>query len=170
MRINGWRGVTRTKKVRTTVADPATERARDLVKRHFKTDRPDDLWVADFTYVPLVGDRFTYMSVLWNPSTACLQRGHEPDLRGFPPNTDSVDCDGGAFHRTAFVIDASAGLIVGWECSLSKRKRLVASALRQAAALRRRQGHPLPGGTIHHSDPAFARMPIWVRDHRGAGY
>ncbi|SNR91897.1 HTH-like domain-containing protein [Haloechinothrix alba] len=34
MRTHGWRGTTRTKKVRTTVSDPAAERAPDLVKRH----------------------------------------------------------------------------------------------------------------------------------------
>ena len=49
MRGNGWRGATRRKKVRTTVADPHAERAADLVKRRFHADRPDELWVADFT-------------------------------------------------------------------------------------------------------------------------
>jgi putative transposase len=39
---------------------------------------------------------------------------------------------------TAFVIDAFAGLIPGWECSLSKRTAFVESALRQAAAYRAR--------------------------------
>ncbi|ORC01687.1 hypothetical protein B1T48_10715 [Mycobacterium persicum] len=57
----------------------------------------------------------------------------------------------GRFVYTAFVIDVYAGVIVGWECSNSKHAGFVESALRQAAALRRRQGHALPGGTIHHS-------------------
>jgi putative transposase len=39
---------------------------------------------------------------------------------------------------TAFVIDAFAGLIPGWECSLSKRTAFVESAIRQAAAYRAR--------------------------------
>jgi transposase InsO family protein len=56
------------------------------------------------------------------------------------------------FGYTAFVIDAVAGLIVGWECSLSKETVFVESAIRQAASFRTRQGHPLTGGTIHHSD------------------
>lgn len=38
-------------KRRTTVADPAAERPADLVKRNFSADRPNKLWVADFTYV-----------------------------------------------------------------------------------------------------------------------
>jgi transposase InsO family protein len=49
LRVNGWREVVRTTKVRTTVADPAAERAPDLVKRRFNAAGPDVLWVADFT-------------------------------------------------------------------------------------------------------------------------
>jgi putative transposase len=56
------------------------------------------------------------------------------------------------FGYTAFVIDAFAGLIVGWECSLSKDTAFVERAIGQAAARRRREGHPLRGTTIHHSD------------------
>jgi putative transposase len=55
------------------------------------------------------------------------------------------------FVYVAFVIDAYAGAIVGWEGSASKQTRFVESALRQAAALRSRQGHPIDGA-IHHSD------------------
>jgi putative transposase len=56
------------------------------------------------------------------------------------------------FGYTAFVIDAFAGTIAGWECSLSKQTAFVQRALRQAATRRRREGHPLAGTTIHHSD------------------
>jgi putative transposase len=114
MRAHGWRGVTRARTVRTTIPDPAAARAPDLVKRHFTAERPGQLHVADFTYVPL---------------------------------------DGGGFGYTAFVIDAFAGLIAGWECSLSKQTAFVERAIRQAAALRARQGHPV-GGAVHHSDYA----------------
>ena len=63
-----------------------------------------------------------------------------------------VPLDGGGFGYTAFVIDAFAGLIAGWECSLSKQTAFVERAIRQAAALRARQGHPIGGAAIHHSD------------------
>jgi putative transposase len=63
-----------------------------------------------------------------------------------------VPLDGGGFGYTAFVIDAFAGLIAGWECSLSKQTAFVEKAIRQAAALRARQGHPISGPAIHHSD------------------
>lgn len=97
MRANGRRGVTRARKARTTVTDPAAARAPDLVGRCFTADRPDALWVADFTYVAMVV----------------------------------------GFGYTAFVIDAFAGYVTGWECSLSKRTTFVESTIRQAAALRR---------------------------------
>jgi len=112
-RAHGWRGVTRGRRVRTTVPDPAASRAPDLVRRRFKASRPGQLHVADFTYVPLAGGRFAY---------------------------------------TAFVIDAFAGLIPGWECSLSKETAFVESAIRQATAYRARQGNPVTSGAIHHSD------------------
>jgi putative transposase len=57
----------------------------------------------------------------------------------------------GVFVYVAFVIDAYAGAIVGWEASASKHTRFVESAIRQAAALRSRQGHPI-SDAIHHSD------------------
>jgi len=36
---------------RTTIADPAARRSPDLVNRDFAARRPDELWVADFTYL-----------------------------------------------------------------------------------------------------------------------
>ena len=63
-----------------------------------------------------------------------------------------VPLDGGGFGYTAFVIDAFAGLIAGWECALSKQTAFVERAIRQAAALRARQGHPVGGRAVRHSD------------------
>ncbi len=112
MRANGWRGVTRTAKVRTTLSDPAASRPPDLVNRHFAASRPDQLHVADFTYVRMLS----------------------------------------GLAYTAFVIDAFAGLIVGWEGSTVKDTAFVEQALRAAAAERRRQGHPLSSDAIQHPD------------------
>jgi transposase InsO family protein len=69
-----------------------------------------------------------------------------------------VPMESGRFGYTAFVIDAFAGLIPGWECSLSKKTAFVEAAIRQAAAYRTRQGHPFTGTEIHHSD---AGSPIY---------
>ena len=50
MRADGMRGASRAKKRFTTRADPAAVRAPDLVQRDFTAVRPDQTWVADFTY------------------------------------------------------------------------------------------------------------------------
>ena len=47
----GLRGVVRGKVVRTTVPDAKTPCPLDRVNRLFKADRPNQLWVSDFTYV-----------------------------------------------------------------------------------------------------------------------
>jgi transposase InsO family protein len=51
MRALGLQGVRRGKWCRTTIADTDANRPADLVKRQFKATRPNQLWVADFTYV-----------------------------------------------------------------------------------------------------------------------
>jgi len=52
MRAAGIEGVRRTKRVRTTKADPRAPRHPDLVGRDFTATAPNQLWVTDLTYVP----------------------------------------------------------------------------------------------------------------------
>ncbi|MER6358679.1 IS3 family transposase [Streptomyces sp. NPDC001634] len=47
----GLEGVIRGQRRRTTVAEPSAPRPPDLVDRDFSASRPDQLWVADMTYV-----------------------------------------------------------------------------------------------------------------------
>jgi len=51
MRRLGLRGVMRGKRVRTTVADTKALCPLDRVNREFSAERPNQLWVSDFTYV-----------------------------------------------------------------------------------------------------------------------
>src|SRR5438105_3086434 len=51
MKRLGLRGVIRGKKVRTTVSDSSVPCPLDRVNRQFRAERPNALWVSDFTYV-----------------------------------------------------------------------------------------------------------------------
>lgn len=51
MRALGLQGAVRGRKCRTTIADDSAERPLDHVNRQFEATRPNELWVADFTYV-----------------------------------------------------------------------------------------------------------------------
>lgn len=52
MRQAGLRGIRRGKAFRTTTADASAQRPPDRVNRQFCAERPNQLWVVDFTYVP----------------------------------------------------------------------------------------------------------------------
>jgi putative transposase len=63
MRELGVAGVSRRKGMRTTRRDREHRPAPDLVERRFEANGPDQLWVADITYVPTwVG--FVYLAVV----------------------------------------------------------------------------------------------------------
>jgi putative transposase len=79
MRVAGLRGVRRGKSVRTTVPDAKAPCPLDRVNRQFQAQRPNELWVADFTYVStwqgfvyvaFVVDVFARYIVGWRVSTS----------------------------------------------------------------------------------------------------
>ena len=51
MRRLGLQGVMRGKVIRTTVSDAKAPCPLDRVNRQFRAERPNQLWVSDFTYV-----------------------------------------------------------------------------------------------------------------------
>ena len=79
MRLLGIQGVVRGRRCRTTISDPAVNRPTDLVNRQFKATRPNQLWVADFTfvatwsgfvYVAFITDVFARRIVGWRVSNS----------------------------------------------------------------------------------------------------
>ena len=77
MRAEGLAGVSRRKAMRTTMRDGGRQ-APDLVERNFVADRPNQLWVADITYIPtwagflylaVVLDAFSRRIVGWSMAT-----------------------------------------------------------------------------------------------------
>src|SRR5260370_41752186 len=52
LRQTGLRGVSRRKSFHTTRRDPRARPAPDLVDRKFAASGPNQLWVADITYIP----------------------------------------------------------------------------------------------------------------------
>jgi transposase InsO family protein len=51
MKRIGLRGVVRGRRCKTTISNPKAAHPSDLVRRQFTATRPNQLWVADFTYV-----------------------------------------------------------------------------------------------------------------------
>ena len=79
MRQLGLQGVRRGKAVRTTIPDPKAPCPLDRVNRQFRAERPNQLWVSDFTYVStwqgwlyvaFVIDVFARRIVGWRVSTS----------------------------------------------------------------------------------------------------
>ena len=63
MRASNLFGVSRRKWVSTTRRDPAARPAPDLVNRTFAATGPNQLWVADVTYIPTLAG-FLYLAVV----------------------------------------------------------------------------------------------------------
>jgi putative transposase len=63
MRSRSIHGALRRKTVVTTIRDRDARPAPDLVERHFTAKAPNQLWVADITYVP-TWSGFLYLAVV----------------------------------------------------------------------------------------------------------
>lgn len=134
----GWAGALRVKRIRTTIPDEKAERPEDLVDRQFVASRPNQLWVADFTYVAtwsgtvyvaFIFDVFSRMIVGWRAATSMTtdlvldtlehaiwtrRRDGITDLTGLVHHTDA----GSQYTSFAFTtrlieagVDASVGSI-----------------------------------------------------------
>jgi len=140
MRRLGIRGVVRGKKVITTNPDTSLPCPDDigvfpqekapLVNRLFLADRPNKLWVSDFTYVPT-----------WSGTVYVAPR-HWARTNG-------------AFNGS--IIDVFARRIVGWRASTSMKTQFVLDALEQAIWQRKT---PDNKSLVHHSDRGSQYLSI----------
>ena len=134
----GISGATRAKAPRTTIPDEAAERPTDLVDRQFVANKPNQLWVADFTYVPtwegmvyvaFIIDVFSRRVVGWRAASAMTtplvldalemaiwtrRKAGVADLSGLVHHTDA----GSQYTSIAFTgrllaagVDASVGTV-----------------------------------------------------------
>jgi transposase InsO family protein len=71
MRLRGLQGVRRGKGARTTVSDAKAACPLDRVNRQFKAQRPNQLWVADFTYVS-TWQGFVYVAFVIDVFARCI--------------------------------------------------------------------------------------------------
>jgi len=71
MREMGLCGAVRGKKTKTTIADEADKRPADLVKREFVATAPNQLWVADITYVA-TWQGFAYVAFVVDVFSRCI--------------------------------------------------------------------------------------------------
>jgi putative transposase len=110
MRANGLRGASRAKRRFTTHADPAAVRAPDLVNRDFTATRPDEKWVADFTYcstwsgivyVAFVTDVFSRRIVGWKAARSMTASLVVDALNMAAWTRRGVDIDGVICHSDA---------------------------------------------------------------------
>ncbi|WP_229072205.1 IS3 family transposase [Actinoplanes sp. DH11] len=111
MRAAGLRGLLRDKPPRTTRPAAETDRPRDLVKRDFTAEHPNQLWVADLTYVrtsvgwvyaAFVLDVYSRLIVGWQVATSLYtdlaldalktaiwrRENHNADLRNLVHHSD----------------------------------------------------------------------------------
>jgi putative transposase len=127
MRAAGTVGVSRRKRQGTTKRDKAAQSVPDLVDRNFTADAPNQLWVADITYIPTWAG-FLYLAVVvdvwsrrvvgWSMAThqdgagavgagvgvvaAASRRGDPPLGPGLPVHVDRVRAAVPGGRRAAF--------------------------------------------------------------------
>jgi putative transposase len=71
LRQLGLQGVRRGKPRRTTTPDPSASRPADLVERDFSASGPNQLWVADLTYVA-TWSGFVYVALVIDAFSRCI--------------------------------------------------------------------------------------------------
>jgi hypothetical protein len=116
MRAAGIVGVSRRRGVITTRRDRDARPAPDLVDRNFTANRPNQLWVADITYVPTAAGRTSRRRPAFytSPSCRCSRKPKRPKepLQKLSANDRDMMRSGDALMRRGWgheVADAGDG-------------------------------------------------------------
>jgi hypothetical protein len=119
MRAHGIVGVGPAKTKKTTIPGPAPAPAADLVRRNFSASRPDELWLADFTYIR-TWEGWAYLAIVLDVYTrrivgSAAGAAHAPEprdrcLRDGPPRPPGTR---GRPHRPQRVLSASCQAVMG---------------------------------------------------------
>ena len=64
MRLNGIRGYTKRRRVRTTIPEPSGQKVPDLLERDFTAPAPGQRYVGDITYLPLTEGSNLYLATI----------------------------------------------------------------------------------------------------------
>jgi transposase InsO family protein len=183
MRAAGLTGVTRSRKVFTTRADPVLAQPADLANRQFQASGPNRLWVADiayvatragFAYVGFVTDVYTRRIVGWSVSSTLKTEQSTPaalDMAVWQAGTDltGLIChnDHGSDHLSTRYTDRIAELgaipstgAVGDSCDNALAETV--NGLFKAELIRRHG----PWRTVEQVEPATLEWVWWWNNQR----
>jgi putative transposase len=116
MRTNGIHGISKAKSPRTTIPGPVGSGPEDLVRRSFTAAGPNQLWVADITYIrtfsgwvyaAFVMDMYSRRIVGWQVSTSLHTTLALDALEMGLWNRDRIDQPSGSDSETADLIHHS---------------------------------------------------------------
>ena len=100
----GLQGATLRKYVVTTSSDPLAPKPIDLVERKFQAAKPDQLWVADITYIP-TWSGFLYLAMVLDV--------YSRRFVGWAMDTNL---------KTPLILDALAGQLRASPCAVRSKK------------------------------------------------
>jgi hypothetical protein len=104
---------------------------------HISTNPPSTAsWYETAQVTFVTKPCWLYLYVLWNLRPTTRQFAYCRDQRRFPPNKDSVDCDGGAFHRIATVIDCRTKEVIGYAMDDHYQTPLIPPSVRSPRRVR----------------------------------
>jgi transposase InsO family protein len=144
MRAAGLRGVSRRRSfIVTTCRDPAQRPAPDLVNRQFVASSPNQLWVADMTYVPTWAG-FIFLAIVldvWSRRVVGWAIG-EHMIRAIPFECSSIRI--WCWHEAAsFRSEAATATSAPVACRTSRESGILAAHSHPQSQRRSLRGHAL---------------------------